>query len=366
MEKIKIAFLGDIMPGGVFQRYGEMISPDALEVLRSFDLRVGTLECAIGENMAFDQEKMEQKEWRNIIYAKNEAVDRLKYLEIDVVSLANNHIFDLGEEGLINTMKLLDGCGIKYFGAGLNKREASAPAVIRKKGKTIAFLGYMPFWWEAPHPAKENSPGINLLYIDQVIEDIKEAKRIYDYVFVVPHWGLEYSFFPTNREKKNATLMIEAGADGVLGGHTHQLQPLIRIKRRPVCFSLGNFAFSDFYIQPTRPIWYPNKNDDLSAVKIVYNYPEYTEEYLKRVWKRHGREGMILALTITNDYIETKRIETFLTTENKIVLKPYCFWTKFVLTILNVCVSYKGYYIVAGLYYKLYFGLAYFSKNRKA
>ncbi len=355
MGKIKIAFLGDIMPGGMFQCKENFISSEAMRVLQIFDLRIATLECAIGENIPFDQEKMEREEWRNIIYAKNKDIDRLKNLNIDVVSLANNHVFDLGEEGLINTLKLLDHYGIKYFGAGINEEMASRPAVIEKQGKTIAFLGYMPFWWEAPHPAEKNTPGINMFHIDQVLEDIRKAKRKYDYVFVMPHWGLEYSFLPTNRERKNAILMVEAGADGVIGSHTHQIQPLIHINHKPICFSLGNFAFPDFYIQPTRPIWYPDKEDDLSKIKITYKYPEYTSVYLKRVWKKHGREGMALALTLDGDYIHTDTIETFLTSDNRIVLKSYDLWTKFLLKLLGLCLHSKCYYIISGLYYKLYF-----------
>ena len=78
MGKIKIAFLGDIMPGGMFQCKENFISSEAMRVLQIFDLRIATLECAIGENIPFDQEKMEREEWRNIIYAKNKDIDRLK------------------------------------------------------------------------------------------------------------------------------------------------------------------------------------------------------------------------------------------------------------------------------------------------
>ena len=60
----------------------------------------------------------------------------------DVVSLANNHVFDLGVEGLENTIKLLKENGIQYCGAGMNLKEASRPAIIECNGKTIAIFAY--------------------------------------------------------------------------------------------------------------------------------------------------------------------------------------------------------------------------------
>ena len=180
MEEINIAFLGDIMPGGLFCGKNDILSLEVAKILSSFDVRIATLECAIGDGLEFDVEKMQREDWRNIIYANNDDIYKLKYLGVDVVSLANNHVFDLGEEGLVNTIHLLDSLGIKYCGAGLNKELASRPAVFSKNGKTFAILAYMPYWWEAPHPAMNNRPGINLLYMDQVVSDIKDAKMKYE------------------------------------------------------------------------------------------------------------------------------------------------------------------------------------------
>lgn len=355
MEEINIAFLGDIMPGGLFRGKNNILSSEVAEILDSFDIRIATLECAIGDGLEFDAEKMQQENWRNIIYANNEDIYKLRYLGINVVSLANNHIFDLGEEGLINTLHLLDSLGIKHCGAGLNKELASQPAVFTKNGKTFAILAYMPYWWEAPHPAQHNKPGINLLYMDQVVSDIKDAKMKYDYVFVLPHWGLEYTSIPTNREKVNARIMLEAGADGVFGSHTHQLQPLVSWKQKPVCFSLGNFAFPDFYIQPTRPIWYPDKTTDISAIKVSYVYPDYTNEYLKRVWKRYARSGEILSVKIVENTLKVSTIYTYLSPENVIVLKSCGLYMKFFLWFVGKCLSFRCYKILSGVYYSLYF-----------
>lgn len=355
MEEINIAFLGDIMPGGLFCGKNDILSLEVAKILSSFDVRIATLECAIGDGLEFDVEKMQREDWRNIIYANNDDIYKLKYLGVDVVSLANNHVFDLGEEGLVNTIHLLDSLGIKYCGAGLNKELASRPAVFSKNGKTFAILAYMPYWWEAPHPAMNNRPGINLLYMDQVVSDIKDAKMKYDYVFVLPHWGLEYTSVPTNREKKSARIMLEAGADGIFGSHTHQLQPLVSWKQKPVCFSLGNFAFPDFYIQPTRPIWYPDKATDISAIEVSYVYPDYTNKYLKRVWKRCARRGEILSVKIADNTLKVNAIYTYLSSENIIVLKSCGLYMKLFLWLVGKCLSFRYYKFLSGAYYSLYF-----------
>ena len=79
------------------------------------------------------------------------------------------------------------------------------------------------------HFATESEPGINPLYKDNVIRDIKEYKKQFDYVVVMPHWGTEYDHKPDMIEYKMSQAMINAGADIIIGSHTHCVQPLIRM-----------------------------------------------------------------------------------------------------------------------------------------
>ena len=301
MDEIKIAFVGDIFPGGVLVNQERICDDKVMDVLMSADLRVATLECALGpgetDGYSFDEEKMARPDWRNIIWAPDECINRLKELHIDVVTIANNHIFDLGEKGLMNTIRLLDENDIKHCGAGANINEASKPAVVEIKGKKIAFLGYMPFWWEAPHPPTETTAGINHLHIEKVEADIKKAKELYDYVFVLPHWGIEHTHYPTNREREFAISIIKAGSDGIMGSHTHMVQPLVKFQDKPVCFSLGNFMFPDYYMAANRPVYYPAK-EEIVTIPAVLGYPKYPERTLKSVWRPNNRIGTICQLKI--------------------------------------------------------------------
>lgn len=318
MDEIKIAFVGDFFPGGVLVNQEKICDDKVLEVLMSADLRVATLECALGpgekDGFSFDEEKMARPDWRNIIWAPDECINRLKELHIDVVTIANNHIFDLGEKGLINTIRLLDENGIKHCGAGANIEEASKPAVVEIKGKKMAFLGYMPFWWEAPHPPTETKAGINHLHIEKVEADISENKKHYDYVFILPHWGLEHTYYPTNRERQFVDKMISAGADGIIGSHTHMVQPLTHRHGKPVCYSLGNFIFPDYYIDANRPVCYPSK-EDMATIPTVLGYPKYPERSLKSVWRFKNRVGAMCLMTIAES-ISSASLQLIIMSDN--------------------------------------------------
>lgn len=351
MEPIKIIFAGDLMPGGVVVDNNDVFSDEVKNLFHVSDIRIATLECAIGENMTFDPIKMENPLWRNIIYAPDKAIEKLNTLGINLVSLANNHIYDLSEEGLSNTISLLKKNGIQYIGAGYNYKDASRPAVFEVRNKTIAILAYMEAHWRAPHPASNKTAGINLLYMDKVISDIKSAKEKYDYVFVMPHWGIEYTYFPTSYDRKKALQMINAGADGIIGSHTHQIQPWLKINNSIVYFSLGNFLFPDFYMLPERPIYYPKNLIEANNYPISYTYPKKPNGIIKRVWKKKNRNGIIAEILI-NDTIKTKTTFIRLNKENNVVLLKNYFCLKIILKIIALLLHSNLYrYFYAGKYY---------------
>ena len=280
------------MPGGVLPYQDGYIHLELGKYMADFDYRIGTLEAAIGTGLSYDPVKMNGR--ANIVYARNEDFYRVKEMGFDVVSLANNHIWDLGKDGLENTIRILKENGIKYCGAGMNIEEASEPAVIEKDGITVAILAYCMYgnpWLGYVELADENKAGVNPLDIDKVVSDIGNAKKRYNKVIVMPHWGCEYQYEPMDECVKMAKAMIKAGADAVLGSHPHQVQPLIYYKGKPVCFSMGNFLFPDFYMYPPRPIWYPQSLDEVKDVKEVVGYPYPIEEPIKQVWNPVSRYG---------------------------------------------------------------------------
>lgn len=219
----------------------------------------------------------------------------------NVVSLANNHIWDLGLDGLRNTIKHLNDNGILYCGAGMNLEDASRPAVIEKDGVSVAFYAccmYNSPWLGYVELAGKDKPGINPLDIDRVVSDIKRAKSQYDKVVVLPHWGKEYTYTPLPECVAWARQMVAAGADAILGSHTHSAQPFIKLSGTPVCFSMGNFLFPDFYMYPPRPIWYPGSEVDRLKIKDVSNYPFPIHEPVRQIYDPIGRMGRLFSVTI--------------------------------------------------------------------
>lgn len=301
---MKLFFCGDVMPGGVLPYQENYISDELKDYLKSFDFRIGTLEAAVGTDLSFDEIKMKGRQ--NIIYARDEDFFRVKEMGFDVVSLANNHIWDLGEEGLKNTIRLLDENGIRHCGAGMNIEDASKPVVIEKDGISVAILAYCMYgnpWLGYVELAGPNKAGINPLEIEKVVSDLREAKKKYDRVIVMPHWGKEYTYNPLPECKVMAKQMVAAGADAVLGSHPHHIQPIINIKGKPVCFSMGNFLFPDFYMYPPRPIWYPSKEENLSNIKRVEEYPFPITEPILQVWNKESRVGQVVSCNVTGKRI---------------------------------------------------------------
>ena len=298
---MKLFICSDIMPGGVLPYQDAFIDTNLLEHMGTYDLRVGTLECAIGTDLPYHQTKMDGS--MNIVYAQDEDFPRVLTMGLDVVSLANNHVFDLGSEGLENTMKTLSRNNILYCGAGRNLQEASKPAVINRGGKQIAFLAACMHgnkYLGHIELAGENSPGVNPLDIEKICLDIQDAKKRYDYVFVLPHWGREHCHYPMMECISMAKKMIRSGADGVFGSHAHVPQPTICYKGKYICFGLGNFLFPDFLLQPPRPIWYPENREEIQLVEVRLGYPDSVEKPTKATWGNAERIGQYLMVELGN------------------------------------------------------------------
>ena len=344
---MRIAAVGDIMPGGVWcGKEGRFVSDEILEELQKADIRVGTLETAIGDAPNFYDEKMSRS--ADVIYAKDTDLKRLKTLDINVVSLANNHFFDLGPEGGAHAIGLLDSLGIKHCGAGSNLDEASKPVVFEKDGKTLAFLafcdwrnetvGWCPF-------ATEDKPGVNPMYDDYVVNEIAKYKQLYDYVAVIPHWGKEHTFVTTRHVYRLAKKMINAGADMIFGGHTHRIQPVVKRRNSVIAYSMGNFFFPDRLIIKPRSTYYPEQLMDISTLPVTDRYP-FVEETTLKIWKPLARLGMVVVasldehkITVRSYYVRLGNDNVLQTCTLQLKTRIQMQWQKFCMTFL----PYTGY-----------------------
>ena len=170
--------------------------------------------------------------------------DLLRRLNVKCVSLANNHILDCGRQGLANTIRLLDSAGICHSGAGLTPEQA-APVIFPLAGKSIAFAAYNH---GSTNPGGEAYPDLflNTFDPDQVATEVRSLKEEADIVIASIHWGTDYSFFHEPWQRETAAIIAEAGADIIMGHHSHTLQAFETLGSSQVFYGLGSLVFGDF------------------------------------------------------------------------------------------------------------------------
>ena len=314
---ITIIGVGDIMPGGLLtDSLQKCANDEVLDLLSKGDVRCGTLECAFGNEPTYDEVKVAQR--GNVIYAKDADIRRLKELHIDIVSLANNHFFDLGADGAQHTIELLDKEGILHCGAGRNLEEAGKPVVVEINGKKVAFLGFCDTDYNNVFMctyATENSPGINPMREDYVVKEIKKYVKMYDKVVVLAHWGAEHTFYPNVSTNKMAKQMLQAGASLVLGSHPHRVQPVINKTKGSIVYSMGNFLFPERLIAPPKVTYYPTEKIDYSMLPITQKYPIVKCVTLKTL-PYLARVGMIVTSKIDENTTTSTYVFSYLNKEN--------------------------------------------------
>jgi len=179
--------------------------------------------------------------------AKPEAAGNLSVLSADIVSLANNHVYDYGETALLDTLNTLEQYGIPYVGAGRNLEEAKEIVYFRAGDMKIAYVSatQVERSYVYTKEASETAPGVLRTYDPaRFLEVIKKAEETSDFVVVYVHWGTEGASQFEADQQSLGHQYIDAGADLVIGDHPHCLQGVEYYKGVPIFYSLGNFWFN--------------------------------------------------------------------------------------------------------------------------
>lgn len=174
----------------------------------------------------------------------------LNNLNINLVTLANNHIKDYGEKGVLDTIDWCNLNNIETVGAGKNIEAASEPKVISTSEGSIAIINIAENEWSS---AGENSAGANGIDLIKNYNSIKEAKKKYDFVIVIVHGGLEYYNLPSPKVQERYRFYVDSGSDLVIGHHTHCMSGYENYKGSVIYYSLGNFLFTK---QSKHESWY--------------------------------------------------------------------------------------------------------------
>lgn len=167
----------------------------------------------------------------------------------DLVSLANNHALDYGQEGLVDTIETLKENKLDYIGVGKTKEEAFQAKEYQLKGKKIKIMSASRFvpsaGWYSFH--KRTKAAIAGAYdLDYLVQKVKEEKEQTDFLVLFLHWGVEKTTTPAEYQKVYVKQLVEAGVDAIIGSHPHWLQGFEYYEGVPVAYSLGNFLFPNY------------------------------------------------------------------------------------------------------------------------
>jgi poly-gamma-glutamate synthesis protein (capsule biosynthesis protein) len=226
---IRVLFVGDIMLDRNVARTAEeagmpaLFSTSTRALFADADLRVANLEGTITGSQS-----VSRRDHTKLRFTFNPAVaeDALAYLNINAVSLANNHALDFGVSGYRETREWLGFFGVQSFGNTLNTENILARAQV--KNKDICFVGYHALW--NPDTAS-------------VVEQITAARFTCWRTIVFAHWGEEYQTHSTAAQREEARAFIDAGADLIIGAHPHVVEEVEIYKNKAIFYSLGNFMF---------------------------------------------------------------------------------------------------------------------------
>lgn len=237
-KPISLLFVGDIMLDRTIRKNGEMYTYQKLfscleEEFSKHDAVIGNLEgtvtnfTSVSRNAAYESPESFRFTFDPL------ALKSLRDIGLSIVSLANNHIRDFGDEGIKQTTSNLTNLEIQYFG---DPRIGFQKYTIKEiNGTRIAFIPYNQFFGNT----------------EQTLQDLNATQNISDIQIIFAHWGDEY--VPTKQKEKDlAKTFINNGADLIIGAHPHVIQEDEIYKDVHIFYSLGNFIFDQYWKEAVR------------------------------------------------------------------------------------------------------------------
>ncbi len=237
------SFVGDIMMGRGVQSAARAKGYDAcFQYVSDFfvgcDVVLGNLEHQIineGDQYTLAERSI-------YLSAGPECLPAIKNAGFTMLGFANNHMMDYGAKALLNTMEAVDQAGISYVGIGSNIDEAMRYQLLEYDGVKIAVLAVSDIV-EAGLTASKQTPGVfSTKYLNpNYLGVVADAAAAADVVIVYMHWGNEYTAIPTGSQNEIGRQLIDAGANIVLGSHSHAIQPIEIYNGGIIFYGLGNF-----------------------------------------------------------------------------------------------------------------------------
>ena len=213
----------------------DLVGRELLSILEDADYRIFNLEVPLTDIQTPIAKR------GPLLHSPTKCITGIKALGIDLLSLANNHIMDHDNQGLVSTIQSLDEAGISHVGAGYNIEEAQKPFFFEIKGKHYGLYSCAEHEFSI---AKEDKPGANPFDALESLEHVYQLKRQCDYVIVLYHGGKEHYRYPSPLLQKTCRKIIEKGADLVICQHSHCIGCKEEYHNGTIVYGQGNFLFT--------------------------------------------------------------------------------------------------------------------------
>ena len=238
--KYTILLAGDYCPRGriadlVENGESEIVFGQVKSVVEQSDYRIVNFECPVRTTEGGGIMKAGPS-----LKCTPKAVEALKYAGFNCATLANNHFYDQGEEGVMETLQTLNEAGIDCVGGGINLNDAEGILYQKVKDKTIAIINCCEHEFSI---ATETTGGSNPLNPVAQYYAIQEARTKADFVIVIVHGGIEHYQYPSQRMVDTYRFFVDAGADAVVNHHQHCFSGGEVWHGKPIFYGLGNFCF---------------------------------------------------------------------------------------------------------------------------
>ena len=236
---IKLIIAGDFCPRhrslGIIESRNFKPFEDICSIIKEADYSIVNLESPIIRGRALPINKQGPN-----LYTTPNALNFIKYLGFNAITLANNHFYDYGEKGVYDTLSISRELSIDTVGGGINFDDAKKILYKSIKSKTIAFINVCEHEFSI---STNNHGGSNPLNTISNYYDVIEAKRNSDYVIIIVHGGNEHFQLPTPRMQDLYRFFIDIGADAVINHHQHCFSGYETYNGKPIIYGIGNFYF---------------------------------------------------------------------------------------------------------------------------
>lgn len=236
---MKMLIVGDVCPtpqtDPLFaQQDMDALFGDCLQMVAGHDIVLANLECSLTES----DHKI--RKFGPNLKACKETAQVLKKLGVTCCGLSNNHIFDYGIPGYLDTVAALEEAGIDYTGFGQNYEDSRKNYYIEKNGKRICVIAVCEHEYSY---ALSDRMGSRPFDPFDTLADIRKAKQEADRVIVLYHGGKELCRYPSPRLLKACRAMVKAGADLVTCQHSHCIGCYENYEGGHILYGQGNFHF---------------------------------------------------------------------------------------------------------------------------